>query len=98
MADPVLLIHGAWQGRWVWDRLVPLLQAAGLKTHPVDLPGNGADHRFVEVDMLDFDIGDLDAPGVGLRVEHLLDVIVELFTLGQHVVQIMFAKHRAQRR
>ncbi|MAW88054.1 MAG: alkyl salicylate esterase [Phyllobacteriaceae bacterium] len=53
MADPVLLIHGAWQGRWVWDRLVPLLQAAGLKTHPVDLPGNGADGRQPETASLE---------------------------------------------
>src|SRR3546814_17173340 len=31
----------------------------------------GADHRFVDVDMLDLDIGDLDPPGVGLGVEDL---------------------------
>ncbi|MCB1424890.1 MAG: alpha/beta fold hydrolase [Zhengella sp.] len=48
MADPVLLIHGAWQGSWVWDKLLPLLQAAGLKAHAVDLPGNGADGNAPE--------------------------------------------------
>lgn len=41
--DPVVLIHGAWAGAWVWDRLIPLLQAAGLRTFAVDLPGNGTD-------------------------------------------------------
>lgn len=44
-ADPLLLIHGAWQGSWVWDSF-----RAALATRPdprptiaVDLPGNGAD-------------------------------------------------------
>jgi hypothetical protein len=41
------------------------------------LAGDRADHRVVQVDMLDLDVGDLDAPGVGLRVEDLLDVEVE---------------------
>jgi pimeloyl-ACP methyl ester carboxylesterase len=43
VADPVILIHGAWQGAWVWDRLVPLLASAGVKSIAVDLPGNGTD-------------------------------------------------------
>ncbi|MNC40922.1 hypothetical protein D3C75_896640 [compost metagenome] len=46
--------------------------------------------------MLDLDVGHLDAPGVGLRVEHLLDVGVEPLALGQHVVQLVLAEHRAQ--
>ena len=37
--------------------------------------------------MLDLDVGDLDAPGVGLRVEDLLDVEVEPLALGQHLVE-----------
>jgi pimeloyl-ACP methyl ester carboxylesterase len=42
-ADPVVLIHGAWAGSWVWDRLLPFLDAAGLKSYAIDLPGNGSD-------------------------------------------------------
>lgn len=38
----VILIHGAWQGSWVWDAFVPLLKAAGFTPIAVDLPGNGA--------------------------------------------------------
>lgn len=38
-----LLIHGAWQGAWAWDRLVPLLEAAGHTAIAVDLPGDGHD-------------------------------------------------------
>jgi pimeloyl-ACP methyl ester carboxylesterase len=41
--DPVILVHGAWQGSWAWTRFVPCLEAAGFMTHAVDLPGNGAD-------------------------------------------------------
>jgi pimeloyl-ACP methyl ester carboxylesterase len=41
--DPVILIHGAWQGSWAWARFTPYLQAAGFVTHAVDLPGNGID-------------------------------------------------------
>jgi pimeloyl-ACP methyl ester carboxylesterase len=40
---PVILLHGAWQGSWAWDRLVPLLAEAGLEAHALDLPGNGSD-------------------------------------------------------
>src|SRR3546814_9074832 len=57
----------------------------------------GADHRFVDVDMLDLDIGDLDPPGVGLGVEDLLDVGVELVALGELVVQFVLAEDRTQR-
>lgn len=41
--DPVVLIRGAWAGAWVWDRLTPLLEAAGQTCHALDLPGDGSD-------------------------------------------------------
>ena len=47
--------------------------------------------------MLDLDVRDLDAPGVGLLVEDALDVGVELVALGQHLVELVLAEHRAQR-
>jgi len=48
--------------------------------------------------MLDLDIGDLDAPGLGLMVEDFLDVFVQLVALLQHFVEVMLAEHGAQRR
>ena len=42
---------------------------------------DGAHHGVVQVHVLDLDGGDLDAPGVGLLVEHRLDVEVQLFAL-----------------
>lgn len=45
MSDQIhaILIHGAWQGSWVWAGFAPFLQEAGFTPHAIDLPGNGAD-------------------------------------------------------
>lgn len=37
----LVLVHGAWQGSWVWERLRPELAARGWDTIAPDLPGNG---------------------------------------------------------
>ena len=34
-----ILIHGAWHGGWCWERVVPLLAAAGHEIIAPDLPG-----------------------------------------------------------
>jgi len=36
-----ILIHGAWQGAWAWETIVPRLTALGHEAIAVDLPGNG---------------------------------------------------------
>jgi len=61
------------------------------------LAGDRADHAIVEVDALDLDVRDLDAQGVGLLVEHVLDVYIELVPLGEHLVEVMLAQYRPQR-
>jgi pimeloyl-ACP methyl ester carboxylesterase len=38
-----VLVHGAWQGAWAWETIVPRLAAAGHRAIAVDLPGNGRD-------------------------------------------------------
>ncbi|MCU1481752.1 MAG: alkyl salicylate esterase [Subtercola sp.] len=38
----IVLIHGAWAGSWVWQRLATELTIAGYRTHAVDLPGVGS--------------------------------------------------------
>jgi pimeloyl-ACP methyl ester carboxylesterase len=44
MADTeVLCVHGAWQGSWVWRRVLPILIDAGIRGKAIDLPGNGMD-------------------------------------------------------
>ncbi|MQY08954.1 alpha/beta fold hydrolase [Actinomadura macrotermitis] len=41
-----VLVHGAWHGPWAWDRVVPLLRAAGARTLTPDLgtPGDRGLH------------------------------------------------------
>ncbi|WP_172296397.1 alpha/beta fold hydrolase [Pseudoruegeria sp. HB172150] len=39
--DRLILIHGAWAGGWVWDKLVPELAVRGRKAVALELPGNG---------------------------------------------------------
>lgn len=42
-ALPIVLVHGAWAGAWVWDGVLPLLQTANHRAEAVELPGNGSD-------------------------------------------------------
>ncbi len=41
MTKHALLIHGAWQGAWVWDTFTPCFEALGWRCKAVDLPENG---------------------------------------------------------
>ncbi|MEE3327702.1 MAG: alpha/beta fold hydrolase [Myxococcota bacterium] len=36
-----VLVHGAWHGGWCWQKLAPLLEAAGHRVLAPDLPGRG---------------------------------------------------------
>jgi len=38
-----ILIHGAWHGAWCWEKIIPLLKAAGHDVFAPDLPGHGQD-------------------------------------------------------
>jgi pimeloyl-ACP methyl ester carboxylesterase len=44
-----VLVHGAWHGAWCFDRVVPLVRAAGLDVHAVDLAGTGFDSDVASV-------------------------------------------------
>ena len=61
-----VLVHGAWHGPWAWDRVVPLLRAAGARTLTPDLsaPGDHGlhDHAAIVVAALDaaLDTGEPD--------------------------------------
>lgn len=47
-----ILVHGAWQGAWAWDTIVPRLKAAGHDAIAADLPGDGHDNTPAhEVDL-----------------------------------------------
>lgn len=43
-----LLIHGSWHGAWCWEKVKPLLEAAGHQVLAPDLPGHGKDKTPLE--------------------------------------------------
>ncbi|KDN17941.1 esterase/lipase family protein [Amycolatopsis rifamycinica] len=43
-----VLVHGAWHGPWAWDRIVPLLHAAGARTLTPELSVSGGLHDHAE--------------------------------------------------
>jgi pimeloyl-ACP methyl ester carboxylesterase len=42
MSSAVVLVHGAWNGSWSWERVVPLLEERGVDVVALDLPSVGA--------------------------------------------------------
>lgn len=61
MPDPIILIHGAWQGSWTFDALLPALEAVELVGFAIDLPGNGVDNTRPEDVTLDVYLDFLEA-------------------------------------
>src|SRR5258705_266557 len=61
------------------------------------LAGHRALHLGRQVDGLDLDRRDLDAPGLGVQVENLLELLVDLLALREQVVEIQLAERAAQR-
>jgi pimeloyl-ACP methyl ester carboxylesterase len=58
-----ILVHGAWQGAWAWETMVPRLQAAGNQAIAVDLPGDGHDQTPP------------DAVDVGLYARRIVEIV-----------------------
>lgn len=48
MSSTLILVHGAWHGAWCWNKLVPMLEAAGKNVIAIDLPGHGQSRESVE--------------------------------------------------
>ena len=40
-ATPIVLVHGAWGGAWIWRRVLAPLRAAGHEVHALTLSGDG---------------------------------------------------------
>lgn len=52
---PIVLVHGAWGGAWIWRRVLGPLRAAGHEVHAVTLTGDGerAHLRHPRIDLHD---------------------------------------------
>ncbi len=48
-----ILVHGAWEGGWAWERVAPLLVEAGHTLEVVDLPGSHGHEQPIEDVTLD---------------------------------------------
>lgn len=49
----IVLVHGAWGGAWIWEKVVEPLEAKGHTVETLDLPGAGDDHTPLEQINLD---------------------------------------------
>jgi pimeloyl-ACP methyl ester carboxylesterase len=70
---PFVLVHGAWQGNWVWERVADQLRAAGHRVYTPSLTGLGERAHLAgpEID-LETHIADV----AGVIEHHELDGIV----------------------
>ncbi len=72
-----VLVHGAWQGGWAWDRVVPLLRARGHDVHTPTLTGVG-------------DRAHLISPRIGLET-HIDDVVATI--QSQRLTEVILVGH-----
>lgn len=81
---PIILVHGAWGGAWVWRRVLAPLRQAGHEVHAVTLTGDGdrSHLRHPEIN-LSSHISDVVA---AVRAEELQDVVLVGHSYGGMVV------------
>jgi len=77
-----VLLHGAWHGGWVWQRVVPALRAAGHEVHTPTLTGVS-------------DRAHLLTPQVGLSV-HVQDVVALIEAHDAHDVVLVGHSYAGQ--
>jgi pimeloyl-ACP methyl ester carboxylesterase len=69
-----VLIHGAWHGGWGWQRMTPLLRAAGHLVHAPSLTGLGERKHLARPD-IDLDVHVEDVVQL-LEMEDLQDIVL----------------------
>ncbi|MFC6087310.1 alpha/beta hydrolase [Sphaerisporangium aureirubrum] len=77
-----VLVHGAWHGGWCWDRVAPLLRAAGHDVHTPTLTGLSERAHLL-------------SPQVGLDT-HIEDVVRLLDVLTSHDVVLVGHSYAGQ--
>ena len=81
---PIVLVHGAWGGAWIWRRVLGPLRTAGHEVHAVTLTGDGERAHLRRADIrLATHVADV----VGLvRAEELRDAVLVGHSYGGMVV------------
>jgi pimeloyl-ACP methyl ester carboxylesterase len=69
-----VLVHGAWHGGWCWQRVTPLLRAAGCEVHTPSLTGLG-DRAHLADRKIDLEMHIADICAV-FEMEDLADVVL----------------------
>ena len=81
---PIVLVHGAWGGAWIWRRVLGPLRAAGHEVHAATLTGDGERAHLLDPGIrLATHVADV----VGLvQAEELSDVVLVGHSYGGMVV------------
>jgi pimeloyl-ACP methyl ester carboxylesterase len=79
-----VFVHGAWHGGWCWNRLVPLLEAAGHRALTVTLTGLG-DRAHLCGPSIDLDTHVTDVASM-LEMDDLNDVVLVGHSYGGMVI------------
>lgn len=81
---PIVLVHGAWGGGWIWRRVIGPLRAAGHEVHAVTLTGDGERAHLRRPD-IDLDTHIADVIGL-IEAEELENVVLVGHSYGGMVI------------
>ena len=81
---PIVLVHGAWGGAWIWRRVLQPLREAGHEVHAVTLTGDGerAHLRHAGIDLFSH----IDDVVALVRAEELSGIVLVGHSYGGMVV------------
>jgi pimeloyl-ACP methyl ester carboxylesterase len=81
-----VLVHGAWHGAWCWERVAPLLEAAGHRTTTPNLPIDNPKAGLVEY-----------AQWILARMPQADPVVLVGHSLGASVIPLVAARRPVRR-
>jgi pimeloyl-ACP methyl ester carboxylesterase len=82
--SPIVLVHGAWGGAWIWRRVLGPLRAAGHEVHAVTLTGDGERAHLRRPD-IDLPTHVADVLGL-IDAEELSDIVLVGHSYGGMVI------------
>lgn len=95
MKRPVVLVHGAWHGPWIWAKLVQLLEEVDVHAEAVALPSAGADPSRLgglqdDAAAVRAVLDTLDCPAVLVGHSYGGTVLTETAASGAKVAHLVF--------